>query len=109
MARLNPIDVQAHLGGMEYPTDKETLLSYAREQGADDQMVRALGELGVEQFQTPADVSRAIGELDSEDVDEDADEEEELEEDELDEEELDEEELDEDAPESEDEEEEEEE
>ena len=61
MAKVNPIQVQKFLKGLTYPAKKEQVVEHAREQGADENVVSVLEKLPDEQYQTPADVSRAIG------------------------------------------------
>lgn len=62
MARISPIQVQKHLKGIDYPFSKEDLLKYAQDNGADDELAAMLEELPDEDYETPADVSKAIGE-----------------------------------------------
>ena len=61
MADVNPIQVQKFLSGVDYPAPKQALVDRAREQGADDNVLSALEQLPDEEFQTPADVSQALG------------------------------------------------
>lgn len=35
MAKVNPIQLQKHLKGVDYPATKEDLLQHAKDQGAD--------------------------------------------------------------------------
>ena len=62
MAKVNPIQLQKHLKGVDYPASKEDLIAHAKQQGADENALSALEQLPDEQFETPADVSKAIGE-----------------------------------------------
>lgn len=63
MARVNPIQVQKHLKGMDYPANKEDLIKHAKEHGADDNLQSLLEELPEDKYETPADVSKAIGQI----------------------------------------------
>lgn len=63
MAKVNPIQLQKYLKGIDYPASKEDLSKHAQQQGADENAISALKELPDEQYETPADVSKAIGEL----------------------------------------------
>jgi hypothetical protein len=38
----NPIQLQKYLGGVDYPTDKQTLVKTAKDQGADDDVIQTL-------------------------------------------------------------------
>src|SRR4051794_22347728 len=55
----NPIQLQKYLGGVDYPTDKETLVEHARGKGADDDVLQTLQDLPFEEFNSPNDVSEA--------------------------------------------------
>jgi hypothetical protein len=63
MARVNPIEVQKHLKGIDYPVSKEDLVKHAQEHGADEELQSILEELPRDEFQTPADVNKAIGQV----------------------------------------------
>ena len=63
MAKVNPIQLQRFLGGIDYPTDKENLVRHARSHGADEDVLRTLRELPMERFNSPNDVSEAVGNM----------------------------------------------
>jgi len=63
MAHVNPIQIQKYLKGVDYPASKATLLQNAKEQGADEQVCASLEQLPEQDFQTPADVSQAFGQM----------------------------------------------
>lgn len=58
---VNPIQIQKFLGGVDYPTDKRTLVARARAKGADDNVLRTLENLSSDRFNSPNDVSEALG------------------------------------------------
>lgn len=60
---VNPIQVQKFLGGIDYPASKETLVERAVSQGADDEVRDTLERLPDQEFNSPNDVSEAIGKL----------------------------------------------
>ncbi|HEV7897196.1 MAG TPA: DUF2795 domain-containing protein [Planosporangium sp.] len=60
---VNPIQLQKLLKGIDYPADKNTLLRRARENGADDNAMRTLQELPRDRFNSPNDVSEAVGDM----------------------------------------------
>lgn len=62
MTKVNPIQLQKHLKGVDYPASKQDLINHAKQQGADENGLAALQELPDEQYETPTDVSKAIGE-----------------------------------------------
>lgn len=55
------IDVQKALKGADYPASKDHLLETARKNGADEEVIQALSGLGDEELDSPAAVSKAIG------------------------------------------------
>lgn len=64
MAKINPIQLQKFLKGMDYPASKDELIEHARQNGADKEAISTLEQLpDDEEFQTPAAVSKAVGEI----------------------------------------------
>ncbi|MBP2337471.1 hypothetical protein JOF41_003649 [Saccharothrix coeruleofusca] len=60
---VNPIQVQKFLSGVDYPATKDDIVDTAQAQGADDDLLEALRNLPMDQFDSPNDVSEAIGKL----------------------------------------------
>jgi Protein of unknown function (DUF2795) len=60
---VNPIQLQKYLGGIDYPTDKQSLVDKAREKGADDNVIETLQRLPMDRFNSPNDVSEAFGKM----------------------------------------------
>ena len=60
---VNPIQVQKFLSGVDYPASKEEIVSTARDQGADDNVLSTLEQLGADNFNSPSAVSEDIGKL----------------------------------------------
>ena len=61
---VNPIQIQKFLKGIDYPASKEVLLTNAQRNGADEDVRATLEQLLDEEYETPADVSRALGKID---------------------------------------------
>lgn len=61
MSKINPIELQKSLKGVDYPANKDDVVNAAERNGADDEIVDALRTLSEDTFETPADVSKAIG------------------------------------------------
>ena len=61
MLRMDPIQVQKFLKGVDYPATKETLLAQADAQGADADVRAWLEQLPDQKFEAPVDVSQAPG------------------------------------------------
>ena len=64
MAKGNPLQLQTSLGGIDYPASKQHLVRRARENGADENVVQTLEQLPMERFNSPNDVSEAVGKMD---------------------------------------------
>lgn len=63
MAKVNPIQVQKFLGGMDYPASKQEIVDHAKSKGADQNVMDVLEQMPEDDYQTPADVSKAIGKI----------------------------------------------
>jgi Protein of unknown function (DUF2795) len=63
MATPNPVQVQKYLGGVDYPARKQDLVKRAQQEGADENVLAALERLPDQTYQSPADVSEALGSL----------------------------------------------
>jgi hypothetical protein len=63
MAKVNPIEVQKHLKGIDYPANKEDIIKHAEKQGADEKLRSLLEELPEDEYETPTDVNKAIGQI----------------------------------------------
>jgi hypothetical protein len=61
--KVNPVQVQKYLKGVDYPLSKQDLVKRAQEEGADQQLVKTLERIPGEEFKSPADISQAIGRL----------------------------------------------
>jgi hypothetical protein len=55
------IDVQKALKGASYPARKEELLKTAKGNNADEEVMEALAALPDDEFDSPAAISRAVG------------------------------------------------
>lgn len=60
---VNPIQVQKFLKGIDYPADKKTLVSTAKKEGADNNVVSTLDKLPEMNYNSPNDVTQQIGKL----------------------------------------------
>lgn len=60
MAKLNPIEVQKALKGVDYPAKKDDIVRTAQDNGADQGILDALNNLSGDSFETPADVQGAL-------------------------------------------------
>lgn len=60
MAKINPIELQKHLKGLEYPASKDDVVGAAQKNGADDEVIDALKSLSQDTFENPTDVTKAL-------------------------------------------------
>ncbi|WP_188195038.1 DUF2795 domain-containing protein [Nonomuraea sp. SYSU D8015] len=56
----NPIDLQKHLSGVDYPASKQDLIKAARDHGAGDDIVKALEAMPDREYDGPNAVSQAV-------------------------------------------------
>ncbi|MFQ4146269.1 DUF2795 domain-containing protein [Chlorogloeopsis sp. ULAP02] len=63
MAKVNPIQLQKHLKGVDYPANKQQLIERAKQQGADENAISVLQQIPDQEYQTPTDVSEAVGNI----------------------------------------------
>jgi hypothetical protein len=52
-----------YLGGLDYPVSREDLVRWAQENGAGTELLRMLHSLPAEQFDSPTELSTALGTL----------------------------------------------
>lgn len=60
---VNPVQVQKFLSGVDYPTTKDDLVQTAKKQGADDNVLNTLENMPMDEFNSPNDVTEAIGKM----------------------------------------------
>jgi hypothetical protein len=59
----NPVQIQKYLKHVDYPASKEDLIHEAEEEGANRDVIQTLKDMPEEKFDSPTDVSRAIGHI----------------------------------------------
>ena len=59
----SPAQVQSYLKGVDYPTNKETLVKTARRNKAPEDVMKIIDELPEDDFDSPVDVMKAYGEI----------------------------------------------
>jgi hypothetical protein len=62
-AAVNPVQVQSFLEGVGYPTHKQRLVEETRSRGASRDVRETIERLPERQFNSPTEVSEAIGSL----------------------------------------------
>lgn len=63
MSKVNPIQLQKYLKGVDYPAKKKDLIKHASQHGADKNVKEVLEQIPDEEYQTPAEVSQAVGKV----------------------------------------------
>lgn len=57
---VNPIEVQKHLSGIDYPASKSDVIATAEENGAPQEILEALQATDQEEFEGPDEVQAAL-------------------------------------------------
>jgi len=57
---VNPIELQKHLKGADYPASKDELIDLAEQNAAPDEVIEALQAADSERFDGPDDVQAAL-------------------------------------------------
>ena len=57
---VDPIEVQRHLGGVDYPASKDEIISTAESNGAPQEVIEALQRMDGEEFDGPNAVQAAL-------------------------------------------------
>ncbi len=60
MAKINPIELQKALKGVDYPASKDDVVKAAEKNDADDEIMEALKALSEDSFENPTDVTKAL-------------------------------------------------
>lgn len=60
MAKINPIELQKHLKGVDYPASKDDVIKAAEKNGADEEILQALRNMSKDSFDRPTDVTEAL-------------------------------------------------
>jgi hypothetical protein len=63
---INPKTVQQFLGDVDYPITKMELIDQARDNGADEELVDILDLIPQSRFESPIEVSKALGNIEYE-------------------------------------------
>jgi hypothetical protein len=58
---VNPIEVQKHLSGVDYPASKADIVAAAESNDAPQEVIEALQQMDGDQFEGPDDVMGALG------------------------------------------------
>ncbi len=58
---VNPIEVQKHLKGVDYPASKDDIVAAAERNGAPEEILEQLRAMGQDRFDGPNAVQAALG------------------------------------------------
>ncbi|WP_035279946.1 DUF2795 domain-containing protein [Actinokineospora spheciospongiae] len=59
MSTTNPIELQKHLSGVDYPASRQDLVEHARSDGASEEILQALENMPDRTYDGPNAVSQA--------------------------------------------------
>ncbi len=60
MAKINPIELQSALKGVDYPARKDALVKAVKDNGASEEIKAAVDKLPDETFNRPTDVTEKV-------------------------------------------------
>ncbi len=63
MAKVNPIQAQKFLGGLDYPASKQEVVDHARGRDADEDILAALEQIADREYDGPNAVSEELGKI----------------------------------------------
>ena len=63
MAKVNPVQVQKFLGGLDYPASKQDIVKRAEQESADENVYSTLEQIPDRQYDGPNAVSHEIGKI----------------------------------------------
>lgn len=61
--KVSPAQLQQYLSGVDYPASKDDLIQRAQDNGADQQVLDMLDSLPEQNYDSPTDVSRELGNM----------------------------------------------
>jgi hypothetical protein len=61
VSKVNPIELQKHLSGVDYPAGRDDLVRTAEQNGADEETLKALRDLPDRTYEGPSGVSKEVG------------------------------------------------
>ena len=68
MAKVNPIQLEKYLKGVDYPAKKADIIQQAQKNGADNMVMAVLKELPDQTFDGPTGISKVVGQIDRDGV-----------------------------------------
>ncbi|MFT2708074.1 MULTISPECIES: DUF2795 domain-containing protein [Clavibacter] len=57
---INPIELQKHLSGLDYPASKDAIVKKAEESGADSDALDALRKIEDKEYDAPTAINSAV-------------------------------------------------
>ena len=63
MPKVSAVDISHSLSGIDFPADKNNIVSYAQEHKANPDVINALQQIPERKYQNMADVERSFGEV----------------------------------------------
>ncbi|HEY9725311.1 MAG TPA: DUF2795 domain-containing protein [Chroococcales cyanobacterium] len=60
MAKVHPLELQKYLQQLDYPVNKEHLITHAKQQGADEKVLSVLSKFRDKTYLSAAEVSQTL-------------------------------------------------
>ncbi|MFS4504748.1 DUF2795 domain-containing protein [Clavibacter sp. Sh2141] len=60
---INPIELQKHLSGLDYPASKDAIVKKAEESGADSDALDALKKIEDKEYDAPTAINSAVSDV----------------------------------------------
>jgi hypothetical protein len=61
--KVNPIQLQKYLKGVNYPADKKNLVAHAKGRGADEDVMYTLEHLPDKKYDGPTGIAKEVGKM----------------------------------------------
>lgn len=59
-SQISAADVEKYIGGIDFPVDKDELISHAKQKGAPKEMLEFMNEFPDQEYDSAIDVSKSV-------------------------------------------------
>lgn len=60
---VSPAEIEEHLGGVDYPAQKQDLKQHAQKENAPNEVVEAIDQMPDQKYNSAADVAKGVGKV----------------------------------------------
>lgn len=60
---VSAAEVEKYIGGIDFPADRDELINHAKGQGAPKEVLEFMGKFPDQEYGSPIDVSKSVGEV----------------------------------------------